>query len=241
MTSTARSSAPASSPASSGRPPGGLARRRRSCPTRARVRLVRGRRQRRRGRGLADGRHPPGSRAPYARSAVPCASDLDPSARPRRRVESDRAGVVAYEGPTPGFVFSRFRRRRRDGRGRGDAQRSRTRSTRCSRVRRRWRTLGSPTSASSTTRSAQHRRQALGPTDRRSTTTACHRTPQYGWRRVQPSCAPERVVAAWSRWPTLSNQTMEIVVGRLNGATWDLKVFKLAGAVSSPRLAVRGR
>ena len=75
----------------------------------------------------------------------------------------------------------------------------------------------------------------------RSTTTATPPDPHYDRRRLESLVRhPDGVVAACTRKPrSRRDQHREDVVGRLNGATWDLKVFQAtAGALSTPRLAV---
>ena len=152
--------------------------------------------------------------------------------------------VVAYKGPTPGFVFSRFRPVGGPWTAAVEVMRNAYQNT--------LDTLQVAFDGTGRTVAIADFREfddtirfnigtngAWGATDQTLDDDGAPPDPQYGWRRVQAIVRhPNGVVAAWTRWPTLSNQTMEIVVGRLNGATWDLKVFKLAGAVSSPRLAV---
>ena len=152
--------------------------------------------------------------------------------------------VVVYKGPTPGYVFSRYRPvgGHVDGGGRGDAQQlpehardARTSSSTATGARSR-----SPTSASSTTRSTTTSAPAAPGARRtgRSTTTATRRirsTTSAPWRASSAIRTGSSRPGRAGRRP----EHDEIVVARLNGATWDLKVFKLtAGAVSAPQLAV---
>ena len=68
--------------------------------------------------------------------------------------------------------------------------------------------------------------------------------PHYDTRLLESLVRhPAGVVAAWSRKPFDQSNTREVVVARLNGTTWDLKVFQTRRrcAVDAPAGGQHGR
>ena len=65
---------------------------------------------------------------------------------------------------------------------------------------------------------------------------------QYFLRRMTGIARhPNGLVATWMRQPSQQNTNSEVVVGRWNGSSWDLKVFDPpTGALASGQLAVNG-
>jgi hypothetical protein len=154
------------------------------------------------------------------------------------------AAVVAYMGPSPGYVFARYRPAVGSWGAAAEVMRNAYLNT-LDKVQVEFDGAGRTVAVADfrelndTIRYNVGTNGAWGNAEQTLDDDGVPPATQYDLRTLEKLVRhPNGLVATWTRRPTSSNPNAEIVVARLNGSSWDTKIFKVTGAVFAPRLAV---